>query len=126
MPNVMCLPRIKTHINGLPTTEPKHRHVADAFQTQVQLCSGGDTIAKPEHLVLSPAMALGQISQLSGVQSPLCVEEERAHTTTCYKGQNRDCVCNALSLVGRSSHCTAVLHAFHGPSDSRTCGLQAL
>lgn len=41
--------------------------MADAFQTQVQLSSGGDAITKPEHLVLSPAMALGQISRLSEV-----------------------------------------------------------
>lgn len=122
----MRLPRIKTHINGLPTIESKHRHMADAFQTQVQLSSGGDAITKPEHLVLSPAMALGQISRLSEVLPSICVEKERAHSRACCKGQNPDCMCNALSMVGHSSHCTVVLNAFHGPSDPWTCGLQAL
>lgn len=100
--------------------------MADAFQTQVQLRSGGDAITKPEHLVLSPAMTLDQISQLSEVRSSICVEEERAHATACCKGQNPNCMCNVLSLVGHSSHCTAVLAAFHDPPDSWTCGLQAL
>lgn len=71
-------------------------------------------------------MVLGQISQLLEALPSICVEEERAHTTDCCKGQKPDCTCNVPSLGGHSSHCTAVVAVFSGPSDPWTCGLRAL
>lgn len=98
----------------------------DTFQIQICLHSGRDTGTKPEHLIVSTAMVRGQISQLLEALSSICVEEERTHTTACCEGQKPGCTCIVLSLGGHSSHCTAVLAAFHGPSDPWTCGLQAL
>lgn len=98
----------------------------DTFQIQICLRSGRDTSTKPEHLIVSTVMVRGQISQLLEALSSICVEEEKTHTTACYEGQKPGCTCIVLSLGGHSSHCTAVLAAFHGPSDPWTCGLQAL